>query len=130
MEAVPLRAGHAQCVSNMQHDMVEQTLAIVASMVQQAPHDATRYYCAEAKRKVIMPRNIELALKRLVLPGSAYYATMGSLPSYNLGNVTQYHARTSCSDRIQNGDDVLRLARLHVYPPITPMLCKSIHISA
>jgi hypothetical protein len=31
MEAVPLRAGRAQCVSNMQQDMVEQTLAIIAS---------------------------------------------------------------------------------------------------
>ena len=52
MEAVPLRAGRAQCVSNMQQDMVEQTLAIIASMMQQAAHDAT-LYCAEAKRKVI-----------------------------------------------------------------------------
>ena len=33
MEAVPLRAGRAQCVSNMQQDMVEQTLAIIASMM-------------------------------------------------------------------------------------------------
>jgi histone H3/H4 len=36
-------------------------------MMQQAAHDAT-LYCAEAKRKVIMPRDNELALKRLVLP--------------------------------------------------------------
>ena len=41
-------------------------------MMQQAAHDAT-LYCAEAKRMVIMPRDIELALKRLVLPGSAYW---------------------------------------------------------
>jgi hypothetical protein len=41
MQAVPLRAGRAQCVSNMQRDMVEQTLAIIASMMQQAAHDAT-----------------------------------------------------------------------------------------
>jgi histone H3/H4 len=78
MQAVPLRAGRAQCVSNMQRDMVEQTLAIIASMMQQAAHDAT-LYCAEAKRKVIMPRDIELALKRLVLPGSAYW-TRDNLP--------------------------------------------------
>jgi len=78
MEAVPLRAGRAQCVSNIQQDMVEQTLAIIASMMQQAAHDAT-LYCAEAKRKVIMPRDIELALKRLVLPGSAYW-TRDNLP--------------------------------------------------
>jgi histone H3/H4 len=64
MEAVPLRAGRAKCVSNMQQDMVEQTLAIIASMMQQAAHDTT-LYCAGAKRKVIMPRDIELALKRL-----------------------------------------------------------------
>ncbi len=44
--------------------MIEQTLAILASMMQQAAHDAT-LYCAEAKRTVIMPRDIELALKRL-----------------------------------------------------------------
>jgi histone H3/H4 len=44
--------------------MVEQTLAIIASMMQQAAHDTT-LYCAGAKRKVIMPRDIELALKRL-----------------------------------------------------------------
>jgi histone H3/H4 len=73
MEALPLRAGRANCMSNIQQDMIEQTLAILASMMQQAAHDAT-LYCAEAKRTVIMPRDIELALKRLVLPGSAYYA--------------------------------------------------------
>jgi hypothetical protein len=50
----------------MQQDMVEQTLAIIASMMQQAAHDAT-LYCAEAKRTIVMPRDIELALKRLVL---------------------------------------------------------------
>eukprot|EP01043_Picozoa_sp_COSAG02_P129096 COSAG02_NODE_66639_length_255_cov_0.538462_1_plen_33_part_10 len=33
MQAVPLRAGRAQCVSNMQQEMVEQTLAIIASMM-------------------------------------------------------------------------------------------------
>jgi hypothetical protein len=38
-------------------------------MMQQAAHDAT-LYCAEARRTVILPRDIELALKRLVLPGS------------------------------------------------------------
>ena len=72
MEALPLRAGRANCMSNIQQDMIEQTLAILASMMQQAAHDAT-LYCAEAKRTVIMPRDIELALKRLVLPGSAYW---------------------------------------------------------
>ena len=46
-----------------QQDMIEQTLAILASMMQQAAHDAT-LYCAEAKRTVIMPRDIELALKK------------------------------------------------------------------
>jgi|EP01047_Picozoa_sp_COSAG01_P054038 hypothetical protein len=44
-----------------------------ASMMQQAAHDAT-LYCAEARRTVILPRDIELALKRLVLPGSAYWS--------------------------------------------------------
>ena len=67
-----MRAGRANCMSNIQQDMIEQTLAILASMMQQAAHDAT-LYCAEAKRTVIMPRDIELALKRLVLPGSAYW---------------------------------------------------------
>jgi hypothetical protein len=57
---------------------VEQTLAIIASMMQQAAHDAT-LYCAEARRTVILPRDIELALKRLVLPGSAYWS-WDSLP--------------------------------------------------
>jgi hypothetical protein len=52
--------------------MIEQMLAILASMMQQAAHDAT-LYCAEAKITLIMPRDIELALKRLVLPGSAYW---------------------------------------------------------
>ena len=60
MEALPLRAGRANCMSNIQQDMIEQTLAILASMMQQAAHDAT-LYCAEAKRTVIMPRDIELA---------------------------------------------------------------------
>ena len=78
MEALPLRTGRANCVTNMQQDMVEQTLAIIASMMQQAAHDAT-LYCAEARRTVILPRDIELALKRLVLPGSAYW-TRDDLP--------------------------------------------------
>ena len=73
MEALPLRTGRTNCVTNMQQDMVEQTLAIIASMMQQAAHDAT-LYCAEARRTVILPRDIELALKRLVLPGSAYWS--------------------------------------------------------
>jgi hypothetical protein len=33
MEAVPLRAGRAQCVSNMQRDMVEQTLEETAAQI-------------------------------------------------------------------------------------------------
>ena len=78
MEALPLRTGRTNCVTNMQRDMAEQTLAIIASMMQQAAHDAT-LYCAEAKRTVIMPRDIEVALKRLVLPGSAYW-TRDDLP--------------------------------------------------
>ena len=78
MEALPLRTGRTNCVTSMQRDMAEQTLAIIASMMQQAAHDAT-LYCAEAKRTVIMPRDIELALKRLVLPGSAYW-TRDDLP--------------------------------------------------
>ena len=36
MEALPLRAGRANCMSNIQQDMIEQTLAILASMMQQA----------------------------------------------------------------------------------------------
>jgi hypothetical protein len=47
MEALPLRAGRANCMSNIQQDMTEQTLASLASMMQQAAHDAT-LYCAEA----------------------------------------------------------------------------------
>ena len=58
MEALPLRTGRTNCVTSMQRDMAEQTLAIIASMMQQAAHDAT-LYCAEAKRTVIMPRDIE-----------------------------------------------------------------------
>jgi histone H3/H4 len=72
MESLPLRAGRVECIPDIEHDMLEQTLAIIASMMQQAAHDAT-LYCAEAKRIVVMPRDIELALKRLVLPGSAYW---------------------------------------------------------
>ena len=34
MEALPLRAGRANCMSNIQQDMIEQTLAILASMMQ------------------------------------------------------------------------------------------------
>jgi histone H3/H4 len=56
MEALPLRAGRANCMSNIQQDMIEQTLAILASMMQQAAHDAT-LYCAEAKRTVIMEQS-------------------------------------------------------------------------
>eukprot|EP01047_Picozoa_sp_COSAG01_P049299 COSAG01_NODE_4877_length_4659_cov_5.664254_4_plen_57_part_00 len=41
MEALPLRTGRTNCVTNMQQDMAEQTLAIIASMMQQAAHDAT-----------------------------------------------------------------------------------------
>ena len=67
-----MRAGRVECIPDIEHDMLEQTLAIIASMMQQAAHDAT-LYCAEAKRIVVMPRDIELALKRLVLPGSAYW---------------------------------------------------------
>ena len=44
MEALPLRAGRANCTSNLQQDMIEQTLAILASMMQQAAHDATLYF--------------------------------------------------------------------------------------
>jgi hypothetical protein len=33
-----LRAGRANCMSNIQQDMIEQTLAILASMMQQAAH--------------------------------------------------------------------------------------------
>ena len=62
MEALPLRAGRANCMSNIQQDMIEQTLAILASMMQQAAHDAT-LYCAEAKRTVIMPRDTVLFFK-------------------------------------------------------------------
>ena len=48
MEALPLRGrgGRANCMSNIQQDMIEQTLAILASMMQQAAHDAT-LYCAD-----------------------------------------------------------------------------------
>ena len=34
MEALPLRAGRANCMSNIQQDMIEHTLAILASMMQ------------------------------------------------------------------------------------------------
>ena len=67
-----MRTGRTACVVDAQQDMLEQTLSILASMMQQAAHDAA-LYCAEAKRTAIMPRDIELALKRLVLPGSAYW---------------------------------------------------------
>ena len=86
MEALPLRAGRTNCMSNIQQDMIEQTLAILASMMQQAAHDAT-LYCAEAKRTVIMPRDIELALKRLVLPGSAYWTRAYFLALSQAGDV-------------------------------------------
>ncbi len=53
MEALPLRAGRANCMSNIQLDMIEQTLAILASMMQRATHVDATLYCAEAKRTVI-----------------------------------------------------------------------------
>jgi hypothetical protein len=37
MEALPLRTGRTNCVTNMQQDMVEQTLAIIASMEGRLP---------------------------------------------------------------------------------------------
>ena len=59
MEALPLRAGRASCMSNIQQDMIEQTLAILASMMQQAAHDAT-LYCAKAKRTVMRRSTVNL----------------------------------------------------------------------
>jgi histone H3/H4 len=61
----------------MQRDMAEQTLAIIASMMQQAAHDAT-IYCAEAKRTVIMPRDIELNGSTAFAP---LHPTYGTPPS-------------------------------------------------
>ena len=67
-----MRTGRAACTSAAQQDFMEQTLAIIASMMNQAARDAT-LYTAEAKRTVVTSRDVELALKRLVLPGSAYW---------------------------------------------------------
>ena len=67
-----MRTGRGAFSSAAQQDFMEQTLAIIASMMNQAARDAT-LYTAEAKRTVVMPRDVELALKRLVLPGSAYW---------------------------------------------------------
>ena len=72
MQFLPMRTGRVPCSSAAQQDFMEQTLAILASMMKQAACDAT-LYTAEAKRTVVLPRDIELALKRLVLPGSAYW---------------------------------------------------------
>jgi histone H3/H4 len=59
-------------MTTAQQDTMEQVMAVVASMMQQAVCDAAAYV-AQAQRTVILPRDIELALKRLVLPGSAYW---------------------------------------------------------
>tara|TARA_R100000388_G_scaffold80905_1_gene59565 strand:+ start:50 stop:523 length:474 start_codon:yes stop_codon:yes gene_type:complete len=72
MEALHLKSGRGNCVNHAQQDMLEQTMAILASMIQQAMQDAA-VYCCEAERTVVMPQDIQLALKRLVLPGSAYW---------------------------------------------------------
>jgi hypothetical protein len=45
MEALPLRTNRTNCVTNIQQD-VEQTLAIIASMMQHAAHDDATLYCA------------------------------------------------------------------------------------
>jgi hypothetical protein len=67
-----MQTGRVHCASAVQQDTAEQTLCILASILQQATRDAT-LYVVEAQRTVILPRDIELALKRLVLPGSAYW---------------------------------------------------------
>lgn len=67
-----MRTGRGAFSSAAQQDFMEQTLAIIASMMNQAARDAT-LYTAEAKRTVVTSRDVELALKRLVLPGSAYW---------------------------------------------------------
>ena len=67
-----MRTGRGPFSSAAQQDFMEQTLAIIASMMNQAARDAT-LYTAEAKRTVVTSRDVELALKRLVLPGSAYW---------------------------------------------------------
>jgi histone H3/H4 len=102
MEALPLRTGRTNCVTNMQQDMAEQTLAIIASMMQQAAHDAT-LYCAEARRTVILPRDIELALKRLVLPGSAYWSR-DNLPEEAQRIRQRLFADTDSSEESDSGD--------------------------
>ena len=102
MEALPLRTGRTNCVTSMQRDMAEQTLAIIASMMQQAAHDAT-LYCAEARRTVILPRDIELALKRLVLPGSAYW-TRDDLPEEARRIRQRLFADTGSSEESDSGD--------------------------
>eukprot|EP01049_Picozoa_sp_SAG25_P014421 SAG25_NODE_2546_length_1539_cov_19.854167_2_plen_156_part_00 len=98
MEALPLRAGRANCMSNIQQDMIEQTLAILASMMQQAAHDAT-LYCAEAKRTVIMPRDIELhtqerSPRRSRLPRPPLLA--GSFPSKYVPSATHTATSVTC----------------------------------
>ena len=72
MQSLPMRTGRGPFSSAAQQDFMEQTLAIIASMMNQAARDAT-LYTAEAKRTVVTSRDVELALKRLVLPGSAYW---------------------------------------------------------
>lgn len=67
-----MRTGRGAFSNAAQQDLMEQTMAIIASMMEQAARDAL-LYTAEARRTVVMPRDIELALKRLVLPGSAYW---------------------------------------------------------
>ena len=72
MQSVPMRTGRGAFSTAAQQDLMEQTMAIIASMMEQAARDAL-LYTAEARRTVVMPRDIELALKRIVLPGSAYW---------------------------------------------------------
>ena len=68
-----MRTGRAPIgLTNAQQEVIEQVIGVLATMMEQALRDAAAYV-QEAKRTVVMPRDVELALKRLVLPGSDYW---------------------------------------------------------
>ena len=70
MEALLLRAGRANCMSNIQQDMIEQTLAILASMMQQAAHEEP-HTCSSSQSAPYLPHQVRIGMAILRLVGGA-----------------------------------------------------------
>jgi histone H3/H4 len=78
-DKLQMRTGLIQEPLNASQDAIEQVMGVVATMLEQAIRDAAAY-AAQAQRSTVQPRDLELALKRLVLPGSEYW-TNPELPA-------------------------------------------------